>query len=108
MKISVGGFDNLISRIGEIQSGLGDLDGEHTISFEEMFPPNFMKNYTDFDSIGDMMDESGFSVETSEDFEKIPDDDWDKFVSNRTRFSTWSTMLDKATKQWISNVLGLS
>jgi hypothetical protein len=62
---------------------------------------------TQFSSFEAMLEASGFSVETQEDFEEIPDAPWDDFVHNHTRFLDWESMLDKAFEEWIEEQLEL-
>jgi hypothetical protein len=67
-----------------------------------MFPDEFMLLNTEFQSIADMIEVSGFRVETADDFKAIPDDEWDAFVRSRTRFTSWEEMRAAAGNEWMS------
>jgi hypothetical protein len=62
---------------------------------------------TKFDSLESMFEASGFVVESQEDFEKIPDDEWDSFIKGHTRFASWEDMLGAAVQEWAARKLGL-
>ena len=108
MEASIEGLDETISMLEGLQDQIEDLEGEHQVPFDELFSPEFMSTNTNFETIDQMIVESGFKVETSEDFENIPDEIWDEFVSKWTRFENWSEMLIEAATTWASNSLGFS
>jgi hypothetical protein len=66
------------------------------VPFDELFPPEFMRRYTDFKSIEEMLGACGTRIESAEDSKRIPDAEWNKFVSERTKFKTWDDMQAKA------------
>ena len=84
-----------------------DLDGSHDIPLCELFTDEFVLLNTDFSSISEMIAASGFSVQTSEDFANIPDDEWDNHVCQHSRFTSWDEMKGAAAKLWVSRKLGL-
>ena len=63
-----------------------------TVSANDLFPPEFIKNYTDFDSIDSLFDKSGFKIEASQDIENIPEEQWDAFIYKHTKFTSWQQM----------------
>ncbi len=73
-----------------------EVEGEWEVSFDELFPPDFMKQHTRFTSIGEFLGGCGFPAGTDEEFEKIPMDELDRFVAATTEFSTWGRMQDAA------------
>lgn len=99
------GFEFNEDAFDEIERKLKALEGE--VPLEEIFPPRFMRRYTDFGSIGEMLEESPFTIETQEDFDQLPVTDLDEFVAERTRFPSWGEMKAKAGEQYAANQLGL-
>lgn len=83
-----------------------DLDGENQVSFGELFSNKFMRRHTDFDDIEAFFEESPWEVEDEEDFEEIPEDEFDEYVEDTTLFDTWESMLDKAAEKWMMDQLG--
>lgn len=102
----ISGLEELQKRLRELAKGAKQLDGEHDVPFDEMFPPGFMKRYTTFESIEKMMEASGYKVENAEDFKAIPDAAWNSFVRQRTKFDNWSDMISKAGEEWAARKLG--
>ena len=105
MKFDSKGFDKLKKDLDKLQRRCRELEGENSVSFEELFSPSFLNKYTKFSSIYDMFNKSGFTVNNQDDFKKIPDDKWDKFIVENSQFSSWQDMIDKAGKEWIENTL---
>lgn len=102
----ISGLEELQRRLEDWARGAEELDGEHKVPFEELFPPSFMKRYTTFESIEKMVETSGYKVENADDFKAIPDAAWDSFVRQRTKFDNWGDMLRKAGEEWAASKLG--
>jgi len=99
-------FDDALRKLSDLQRRAEALDGNHSVSFTDLFSDEFMLRNTDFATIHAMFEAGGYNVESSADFEAIPDDAWDQFVRSRTRFSDWKDMQTAAGKQWMSRQLG--
>ncbi len=76
-----------------------------SISFADLFSPDFMANHTNFKTIQDLFKKSGYSVETEEDFKAIPDEEWEDFITENTSFESWKAMQLKAFEVFTDNVL---
>jgi len=107
MEISVHGLDDAIRKLSDLERKAAELDGEHSVPISDLFPDSFMAAHTDFTTIQDMLDASGFPASTPEEFSAIPDDQWDTFVASRTKFASWHAMLEAGTAEWVSHKLGL-
>ena len=107
-KFEMSGFDELERKLQQLAENAEAMDGEHPVPLFEFLPPAFMAEHTDFATIDEMFEASGFTVETPEDFAAIPDAEWDAFIARRTRFSDWRTMQEKAAADWISREIGLA
>jgi len=46
-----------------------------------------MDNYTDFESIDELIQSSGFPIKSSVDIDNLPDNEWDHFIQKHSRFS---------------------
>lgn len=104
MKIE--GLDKLEKRLNQMERAAKELDGTHSVSFENLFTTSFMKKYTQFQSIEEFFSSSGFDVTSQEDFEAIPEKDLDAYVSNNTSFETWEDMFSKAMVGYAAKKLG--
>ena len=105
-EIETEGFDELISELEEKQKKIEELDGYNEVKFEDLFPPNFMKEYTDFESIEEMFDVSPFELESQDDLKSIPEDKMDKFINENTEFGSWEDMIGEAQELWLVDQIG--
>lgn len=100
-------FDDLLRKLRNLQRNAEALDGEHSLPFTELFPDEFMLRNTDFPSIDAFLTASGFSIASTEDTALPPDERWDPFVTQHTRFGSWGEMKDAAAQEWGRKRLGL-
>jgi hypothetical protein len=98
VRIDTRGFDELERKAKEAErrSAAG-------IQLKELFPSNFMTKYSDFRSIDEMVQASGVTFKSIEDFNEISE----QFISSHTRFSNWKEMLNTASAQWFAHSLGI-
>lgn len=75
-------------------------DSEHSISFTELFTSEFMRLYTQYQSIEELLTSGGFEVNSEEDYEAIPDEDIDAHVAETTNFRSWKEMLTEAVEAY--------
>lgn len=101
------GFDKLEKQLKRMEKGAKELSGQHDVPFSELFTTPFMRKFTKFSSFDELLAAGGYKVESNEDFEAIPDADFDKLVSSTTKFKNWEEMLGEATEQYICKKLGL-
>ena len=104
MKIE--GFDKIQKKLRQMKKAAKELDGTHSVSFEDLFTTPFMKKYTQFQSIEEFFSSSSFNVTSQEDFEVIPEEDMDAYVASNTNFETWENMLSKAAEEYAARKLG--
>jgi hypothetical protein len=50
---------------------------------------------------------SPFKVETKEDFEAIPDDEWNTYIASNTSFESWEEMQHQAAGEYVAKQIGL-
>lgn len=104
--MAVKGFDQFQKKMKEITDKLDSIEGSHSVSFPELFHEQFMQQHTSHSSIDAMFKASGFSIASKEDFERIPNDEWEKFVVSTTNFSSWLEMQRIAGKEYMIKKLG--
>jgi hypothetical protein len=100
------GFDELVRKLKEMQQRAREINGTHRLAFSELFSDEFMKEHTDFKSFPQMVEENPFETQSKEDLEAVPDDEWEEYVSSRTRFANWEAMREAAAGDWISRQMG--
>ena len=94
-----------LDELTRLQKRVEELEGTHQVPFDQAFPPDFMIEFTDFTSIDEMFEASGFKADTEKDFAAIPDDEWDAFVARTTRFASWEEMRAEAGQRWAQKKL---
>lgn len=100
-------FEDAFRKLRDLQRKAEQLDGQHSVPLSELFPDEFMLRNTEFGSIDELFEASGFRVDTEEDFASIPDDDLDVFITEHTRFASWEEMKNAAALQWAKRRLEL-
>lgn len=100
-------FEDALRKLKGLQQRAEQLDGQHSVPLSEIFPDEFMLRNTEFVSIAELFEASGFKVETEEDFKSIPEAEWDKFIKERTRFASWDEMKNAAAVEWAKRRLEL-
>jgi hypothetical protein len=105
MGVKLKGFNQLQKALNELADDVKNVSGEY--SFEELFHANFMGKYTSVATFQELLDKSGFRVETAEDFKAIPDDAWDEHIRRYTSFSDWEDMQQTAAQELIAKKIGL-
>ena len=106
MVIFSGDFSELERAMADLQKQVEAIDGQH-IPFNDLFAPNFMAEYTDCSSIDELFERGGFTFESQEDFQRIPDHQLDQLVLGHTRFSSWEEMMQTAGQEWAKRQFGL-
>jgi len=105
-ELEVSGLDETRHRLEDLQRRIEALEGEHKVSLTELFPADFLRKYTDFESLQEMFEAGRFVVDSREDFENIPEDQLNRFIAKRTQFSSWKEMRGAAIRDWLNRKLG--
>lgn len=106
MKIK--GLNQLKRQLHKLQQDVEKVAKTRIIDIEEMFHENFMQKYTIFLSFQDMLDKSGYEINSNDDFAAIPDEEWDIYIHHTTQFWDWDAMCAQASTDWVSNRLNFN
>ncbi|WP_246029136.1 hypothetical protein [Paenibacillus humicus] len=99
-------MDEFQKALAEMQRQAKELEGRREVTFEELFPPSFMIEHTNFSSFEELLEAGGFEVNSAEDFEAIPDDVFDQHIGKHTQFDSWENMQDSAVQEYAAKKLG--
>lgn len=91
LSIMIEGFHNFDDDSKAEQKAPANHEG--SISFSDLFSTEFMHQYSQFDSIEELLSSGGFVVNSEEDYEAIPDKEIDAHVKKTTKFNSWKEML---------------
>jgi len=106
MSVKFKGFDQFNKELKKLEKKTKELKKGASVSFNELFNDRFMSKYTDFNNIDEFFDNSPFTVETNEDFDKIDEHELNEYVRNNSRFSDWADMQGTAGEEWTVKQLG--
>ena len=87
MKITINrkGLDQLLKNAKE-------MEGTHQVKLTDTLNPKFVSSHSKFSDLEALFAASGFKIDSLEDFAAIPDNEWDKFISENTDFTSWEEM----------------
>lgn len=106
MKFEMKGFDKLEKKLNKMQRSAKEMEKGEEVSFEVLFNRTFMSKNTQFISFDELLKAGNFDVNSTEDFEAIPDDVFDKHIAKHTKFNDWKDMLNAASTDYAAKKLG--
>ncbi len=89
----------------ELEKKLASLQEEEAVPFEVLFDDTFMQNYTSFQNIQELLKNSGFTISSNEDFQKVPDQEWNEYIQKVTEFPNWEEMKQTTGVQYMKKKL---
>jgi NADP-dependent 3-hydroxy acid dehydrogenase YdfG len=99
----VTGLGQMKDNLEKLKNNVENIPKHQEVTFDKLFNDNFMQEFTKFNSFQEMLDNSGFKVETQEDFKAIPDKEWDDYIKENTKFDSWQDMGQSAQQEYLTN-----
>lgn len=81
------------------------MSGRSQIKLKDFMTPKFISNCSKFNDLEHLFNESGFTIESKEDYEAIPDDKWNEFIVKNTPFNSWAEMQKEAMNIYVKEQL---
>ena len=81
MKITIDGLEDIQKNLDKLQKKAESLDGTNEIPIGELCTQDFIKRYTEFQSIEEMMSAGGIEFKSEYEFLYETDKAWNSFVS---------------------------
>lgn len=98
-------FSDALNEVSnKVSSECERLSGK--VSFDTLFNEEFMSKYTKFKSLEELLTSGGYGT-TEEAFKAIPDDEFDKYICQCTKFSSWKEMQVKAAENYVASNFNL-
>lgn len=94
------------SGFDELRDKLENVSEEQSVSLGDLLSPTFLSQHTNFASLDDLVQRSGFKIESQEDLDNLPQDEWDSFIAQNSSFSTFQELLQAAAVEQIKKQLG--
>jgi hypothetical protein len=107
LKVETFGLDGFQKDLEKLEEGIREIDGKHSVPMPEVLTDSFVSEHTKFSSLNELLETSGFDAESAEDFEAIPDEPWDDYISSVSCFNSWQDMLESACAKWATSKLHL-
>ncbi|MGJ0354054.1 hypothetical protein [Aliarcobacter cryaerophilus] len=95
-------FNNSLSKLSKT---INELSKSKSISFNDLYPRSFMLANSSFSSFEELISNSTFTITSQEDFNNIPEKEWDSYIKSVTKFSSWDEMKSKAFHVYMSKKL---
>lgn len=102
LELNAKSIKNAIEKLKEIQRNMEEIEQPKSYTLKELFPSDFMEEYTNCKTIKEFIENSGldFSHEANEVFNS---EEFNKYVSDNTKFTSWEEMKTYAGKIILSN-----
>src|SRR5580658_931089 len=101
-KFEMKGFDEVQRRLDDTAKRAAELDGkQQEVQLSELLNDDFIAEHSSFPSFDELLAASPFKVETKEDFEAIPDAEWNTYIAANTSFESWEEMQHKAAGKYL-------
>jgi len=81
------------------------MDGTSQVQLTDLMTSEFISGCSSYDDLDSLFSQSGFKIESKEDFEAIPDNEWEEFIINNTSFDSWEEMQETALKSFVKKQL---
>jgi hypothetical protein len=107
-KFEMKGFDEVQRCLDDTAKRAAELDGkQQEVQLSELLNDDFIAEHSSFASFDELLAASPFKVETKEDFEAIPDAEWNTYIAANTSFESWEEMQHKAAGKYLIKQIGL-
>lgn len=82
-----------------------ELEKKTAVPFLEVMNSNFVSEHSRFSDFYELCRGAGYEVKTTDDFEAIPDAEWEEFIKQETGFGSWNEMQQAAAAVYAKALL---
>lgn len=79
-----------------VEDKTGLAPGENEVILQELYAPEFMQEYTEFDSIESLLEATKWDIQDEADLQEVPEEELDDHVEAHSEFSSWEEMKSAA------------
>ncbi len=94
-----------LSGLKRLAKNAEEMHGKHQVKLIDLMPNEFIRKHSNFNSLEELFNASGYEVKTPEDFAAIPDQEWESFIVNNTKFESWEDMRRQAAVEYTKRQL---
>ena len=102
VELNANSIKNAIDKLKEVQKNMKEAEKPSSYTLKELFPNDFMEEYTNCKTIKEFIENSGFDF-SHEANEVFCSDEFSKYVSGNSKFTSWEKMKNHAAKIILSN-----
>jgi hypothetical protein len=106
MSMKISGLDDLQKQLATLRNNAERVSGTNEVPLAQLLNSEFLLLNTSFESVEDIFQRGGFTIQTQDDFERIPQDKLDALISAHSKFGSWAEMLQAAAQQHLARELG--
>lgn len=99
-------LNDLTDSLDSFQKKLEKNSGTQEVTFDVLFPNSFMTKHSKYSDIDSFL--SASNINSQEDFDNVPESQFDVFVNANSDFSSWQNMQQQATNEYFAKKLGFS
>lgn len=104
MGFELKGVPEMQERLAEVSRASDKLAGQTEVSFDDLFTPEFMAEYTAYGTLEAFL--AAVNVTNGEEFIALPEEALNAHVAKATRFGTWDDMMGEAVTAYAAKSLG--
>jgi len=75
------------------------------VSFDKLFNKEFLAKHSNLQTIDEMFDKAGVTIESEDDFKALSEETLNSIVKQHTIFSSWKEMLGKAGEDYMATAI---
>lgn len=91
--------------VDQLEKNFSESSGTHLIPLDDLMTPSFISSCSQYSDFEELLEASGFKVETEEDFAAIPDQEWEQYIQTNTSYESWIEMQEAAGVSYIQSKL---
>jgi len=98
------GLDKVQKEIEKLQKKVKKVGGKQNVKLTELLPDSFIKKQSNYNSLQSMIDSSPKEINSEKDLDS---EEWNKFIKENSKFSSWEEMLHAGYAEWVKKKLDL-
>jgi hypothetical protein len=104
--IKITGLDEFSKKIDSMKKKVEEVGNTKSVPLGELLSPEFLASNTTFTSVKQLFESAGFSVETQEELDAVPQETIDAHVRAHSNYEDWASLLQAGGKAWAIRKMG--
>lgn len=108
MSTEVNKLDGFKADLKKLADDVGERDDQRPFIIPNYLTKSFLEKYTSVADVQELLDKSGFKIDSVASFKAIPDGQWQQYISSISDFASWEEMLSSARGEDAKRKMGFS